>query len=153
MSKFRTPYNFTVETNFATMNREKSLTQQSDARDTDINVIAPMFLKGLQVPGTAQQPLFGDFRNAPTFIEANQMILAAEDAFLALPAKIRERFQNDTGKLIEFLQDTENKDEAIKLGLLERPKPDITPTPATTPAPTTTTTPNVNQSENKGGTS
>lgn len=125
MIKFRTPYKFLVDTVFATMNTEKSLAQQSNAGDTDINVIAPMFLKGLTVNGNAKPPLFGDFRNAPTFVEANQMILAAEDAFLALPAKVRERFQNDPAKLIDFLQDDENKLEAEKLGLIDKATPTV----------------------------
>ena len=39
---------------------------------------------------------------------------------MALPAQIRSRFENDPAKLIDFLDNSENLDEAIKLGLVSK---------------------------------
>jgi phage internal scaffolding protein len=40
---------------------------------------------------------------------------------MALPAQIRSRFDNDPAKLIDFLENEQNHDEAIKLGLVNPP--------------------------------
>jgi phage internal scaffolding protein len=48
-------------------------------------------------------------------------VIAAEDEFMRLPADLRARFENDPAQLIEFLENLENKDEAIKLGLVNPP--------------------------------
>jgi phage internal scaffolding protein len=43
--------------------------------------------------------------------------MAAQDSFLALPAKIRSRFGNDPALFVEFASDEANKDEMKALGL------------------------------------
>ena len=45
-------------------------------------------------------------------------VLAAQEAFQSLPSKIRQRFQNDPGQFLDFVQSEENREEAISLGLL-----------------------------------
>jgi len=47
-------------------NGKPSLTDQSQARDTDINVIVGRFLKTGTAPGANQAPLSGDFSKLPT---------------------------------------------------------------------------------------
>jgi len=42
-----------------------SLTDQGAARDTDINIIVGQFLTSGKVPGSAQQPMYGDFSELP----------------------------------------------------------------------------------------
>jgi hypothetical protein len=39
---------------------------------------------------------------------------------MALPADLRARFSNNPEELINFLDNPENKDEAIRLGLLDQ---------------------------------
>ena len=39
--------------------------------------------------------------------------------FMELDAKQRERFENDPGKFVEFVQDDKNLDEAEELGFLD----------------------------------
>ncbi|CAJ0596428.1 unnamed protein product [Cylicocyclus nassatus] len=55
---------------------------------------------------------------------------------LALPSDVRERFGNDPAKLLAFLDDDDNRAEAVKLGLVNAP-PEPPTTPPTTTAPVT----------------
>jgi hypothetical protein len=41
---------------------------------------------------------------------------------MRLPAELRARFENDPAKLIEFIDNSENLDEAINLGLVNKPE-------------------------------
>lgn len=65
-------------------------------------------------PGT-----YGDFTAMGDYMENMNKIVQAREMFDALPAKVRERFGNNPGAMIDFVMDPNNKDEAIKLGLLE----------------------------------
>ncbi len=38
---------------------------------------------------------------------------------MALPAKIRARFDHDPNALLQFLQDETNRNEAIEIGLID----------------------------------
>lgn len=58
----------------------------------------------------------GDFRSVLARIRA------AQEAFERLPASLRGRFNDDPAALVEFIQDRKNYDEAVKLGLIEKPK-------------------------------
>jgi phage internal scaffolding protein len=98
-------------------------TQQQFKDDADINSIMERYQKtGLLTdpmnPGT-RQPMFGDFEDMD-FHEAQTFLANAFQDFEALPARIRDRFENDPGKLLDFLRDDNNRDEAIKLGLIEK---------------------------------
>jgi hypothetical protein len=43
----------------------------------------------------------------------------AQVEFLRVPADVRARFNNDPGRLMAFLEDDRNRDEARKLGFLK----------------------------------
>ena len=45
------------------------------------------------------------------------VIRAAEEAFNAMPAEVRDRFQNEPGRFLEFANDASNYDEALKIFL------------------------------------
>ena len=45
-------------------------------------------------------------------------VIAANNSFAAMPAEIRARFNNDAGAFVDFCADANNRDEAIKLGLI-----------------------------------
>lgn len=61
--------------------------------------------------------------DAPSYIEALNIVARAKTMFDDLPSELRDRFNNDPTKLLKFLDDPNNKDEAIKLGLVNPPKP------------------------------
>ena len=100
-----------------------SLTQQQFKEECDINnIIARYETTGLLTdplhPGT-RMPQFGDFSNVPDYLHAQTIIARTREAFEALPSKIRDRFDNDPAQMLEFLQDESNREEAMKLGLVD----------------------------------
>jgi len=117
----RNPYNY--DTNAASNEsglrcEDATRTQQHFKDETDINNILRQFnITGL-LPKKALTPQYGDFSGIYDYHSALNAVIAAEDDFMTLPATLRARFDNDPQELIEFLNNPENKDEALKLGLL-----------------------------------
>lgn len=72
-------------------NTMPSLTEQSMARDTDINIIVQKFRITGRVPAAQQEPIAGDFTNLPTdlrgFIESARSI---KDVRKQLPQQLRD---------------------------------------------------------------
>lgn len=97
-------------------------TKQSFKDTTDINRIMSSYKRTGLVshvsPGGAR---YEDLPDAFDFHEAASRVVLANQAFQALPARLRDRFGNEPGPLLAFLQDVKNRDEAIALGLIERP--------------------------------
>ena len=60
--------------------------------------------------------LYVDFEEAFDFQSSMNVIRAAEEAFNAMPAEVRDRFQNDPGLFLEFANDASNYDEALRRG-------------------------------------
>lgn len=122
------------------VNNLPSLTQQQFAEEADINnIIASYNTTGLltnPLVQSARQPLYGDFSSLPAdYMQVQQQLLDAQMQFMELPSKIRQRFNNNPGELVTFLQNPENFAEAIELGLMEKssiPAPEPKPEP---PAP------------------
>lgn len=120
---------------------DESLTQQSFTDDANINVIAQRF--GLNdIPSQPLDPsLFRDTTNDPELRDVLELHRAARDQFMALPAKLRKRFHNSPGELWNFVNDPENAEEAVRLGLLTAaPAPSGTPTGSPGTAPATSAT-------------
>lgn len=93
-------------------------TVQSGKDDADINVIVKRFGLTGQIKPNNVQPFYGDFSGVDSYHEAQNMLVAAKQAFAELPSHVRERFANDPGNLIRFVSDDKNLEEARKLGLL-----------------------------------
>jgi phage internal scaffolding protein len=97
---------------------DASLTQQHFADDCDINQILEKFNVTGQLPTSPISPRYGDFSGITDYHTAINAVMAAEEEFESLPAQIRARFDNEPAQLIDFLSDEKNRDEAIKLGLV-----------------------------------
>lgn len=113
-----------------------SLTKQSFAEEADINTIVRRFGITGQLPSNVVAPTFGDFTSVVDYQTALNAVIAAQGAFMMLPAEVRERFGNDPQRFVEFTSDDANYDEARKLGLLmpgDEPVPAATPSAATPP--------------------
>lgn len=111
---------------FAIVFNDPSLTQQSQKEESDINVIVARFgVTGLlpQRLNVLNLEAFDDIFDYQTAMNA---VVAADRAFLQVPADIRARFQNDPQKFVEFVSNPENKEELYRLKLAERP-PDPPP--------------------------
>ena len=76
--------------------------------------------------------MFGDFSNGTDLMTVQNKIAAANNDFSHLPADVRAKFQNSVAVMLDWMAKPENKDEAIKLGLMAKPaiaepKPVISP--------------------------
>lgn len=100
---------------------EKGKTQQHFRREANINSIMARYTKtGILVDASKpmrNMPQFGVFEQFD-FLEAQNKVAQAKQAFMCLPARIRQRFQNDPAQLIEFIQHEENRKEAVAIGLI-----------------------------------
>ncbi len=116
-----------------------SRTKQSFAVEADINNIIARYLKTGMAPVTdASRGSFADVSNIGSYAEVLQKVTAAQAGFRRLPSRLRTRFGNDPVRLLEFLGDPENREEAIKLGLVKAPpkKVPVAAIPAGSPPPT-----------------
>ncbi|CRH92569.1 scaffolding protein [Chlamydia trachomatis] len=126
--EFNSRYSVTGEKPGITFD-QPSQTLQSFKDDADINCIIARFQNtGVLVDPTvpvSRTPQFGDYSDLPTYQEAQNVIVAANNAFNALSAKIRERFGNDPAAYFDFVQSlkegSEDYAEAIRLGIIDEP--------------------------------
>lgn len=98
------------------------ITQQQFKNECDINYIVNRYLQtGYVNPMLVKngQPVFGDVSTIGGYKESLDKIQEADSMFMQLPAKIRDRFQHDPLKLLEFVANNDNYDEAVSLGLVE----------------------------------
>lgn len=95
-----------------------SLTVQSDAVDADINTIVRRFGITGKLPTELPFVTNVDLSDAPnTFSGALEILEAAREQFMAMPADVRARFDNEPGLFMDFVSDPANLDEMRKLGL------------------------------------
>lgn len=115
-------YNFQKRSDDAGLSFEgtESMTRQEFASQCNINNILKKYVRnGVDPFVITAHAKYGDFTNVPSHQEALDLVIAAEDHFMQLSAAVRSRFDNDPGKLLDFLSDSNNRDEAIKLGLVQ----------------------------------
>jgi len=127
----RTPYNYdtiAASNESGVACEEPSLAQQQFKDECDINNILRQFNVTGQLPEATLSPKYGDFSGISDYKTALDRVIAADEEFMNLPATLRARFDNDASKLIEFLEDDQNRLEAEKLGLVD-PKEDLSLTP------------------------
>lgn len=125
----RSPYNYDMdaasdEAGLSFVGTE-SATQQQFAEEVDINTIVRRFGLTGKMPENVGFPEYGAFEDVTDYQSALNMVMAAEDSFMTIPAEIRARFHNDPQELMVFLNSDTNRDEALKLGLLAKP-PEVT---------------------------
>ena len=101
---------------------EETLTVQYLAEDCDLRKMMEKHRITGQIDVKVGDPYYADFSEVKDYQSALNQVMAAEEVFNSLPAKIRDRFGHNAGKLLEFLQNPDNKQEAIELGLLEDPE-------------------------------
>lgn len=111
--------------------KDDPITQQSGREDADINVIVERAKRGAVPPvGRNLAPMYGDFTEVPTDLrDCLNMVKLANDLFMSLDPVVRRRFDNDPAKMLDFLNDPSNREEAVKLGLVKGPEvpPVVTP--------------------------
>lgn len=122
---------------FTTNTGAVSRTKQSFKDECDVNVVMRRFANNGQLPQTnPQTPTFGDFFNAPSYLDAQVHVLNAIADFEALPARVRKACNNDPAQFLTMVQDPDRKEELIELGLMERSvPPQLKAEPPEIPAP------------------
>lgn len=101
---------------------EPSMTKQSFKDECDINLIVQRAVSGADISHVnSRVAQYGDFTNIPDFQAALDMVNRAHGMFMSLDGFVRERFSNDPAKMVSFLNDPKNRDEAIRLGLVNPP--------------------------------
>lgn len=109
----------------------RSMTKQSFRDESDINKIVASFMKTGVLPTRGGQPFYGDVSDIGDYQSCMNKVIEAQELFAQMDASIRERFDNDPGKMLDFLENPGNLDEAVKLGMVvkrpvepvEAPKP------------------------------
>lgn len=100
-----------------------SMTQQQFKDEADINYIISMYDSSGVMPtfhgdGQPAQPVFGDFASLPDNAQEmyNRMI-EAKNNFDSLPLEVRKRFNYDPAAFLDFVDNPENLDELVAMGL------------------------------------
>jgi len=118
----------------------QTMAKQAMKDECDINILMAKYQKtGMLNHIVRYKGQYADVSSQEDFQSALQTLQDANDMFDTLPAKVREKFQNDPGQFLAFVENPDNIDEMAELGLLDRPPP--TPTPAPEPEPEPEPTP------------
>ncbi|WNK14552.1 MAG: internal scaffolding protein [Microvirus sp.] len=112
-------------------------TKQEFKDECDINVLMGKYLRTGQMDHVNQRlPQFADVTDID-FQAAQNLIADAHAMFEEIPSAVRARFDNDPGKLLDWVHDPRNAKEASDLGFLnlEKCPPGYytAPTPSTPP--------------------
>lgn len=120
---------------------DKGFTVQASRDDADINKILARFQKTGQLPPTFNgEPFYGDVSEIGDLQDCLIKVQQANELFMQYPAELRERFDNDPVKLVDFLGNEDNRLEAEELGLVvKQPQPSIPAEPVEPPASSTVT--------------
>lgn len=99
--------------------------QQHFRKEANINSIMAKYAKtGILVdPGTPMRsaPQFGVFGQFD-YLECQNKVAQAKQAFMCLPARLRARFSNNPAQLLDFINNESNRAEAIALGIIAETK-------------------------------
>lgn len=108
-----------AETGFRCEGESSALQQFKE--ECDINTIVKRFGLTGEMPANLGMPVSGDFSGVVDFHSAMNLVVQATEAFESLPADLRKQFHHDPGELIAFLEDPGNREQAEKLGLVNKP--------------------------------
>lgn len=139
--RFDTPDRVVVAT--SVKDRCATRAKQSFRDECDIHSILKRHAVTGYVKGNPKAPAYFDVpEGLDDFQSSLNRVIAAQEGFMALDPKIRDRFKNDPAAFLAFMSDPANLDEMVTLGLRPKPKdepkpdkgPDRTPDPKPAPA-------------------
>lgn len=100
---------------------DKSLTRQSEARQTDINFIMAQYEKNGTLPISQVEGMFEDVSEVGSYREMLDAVRVADEAFMSLPAKVRSHFDNNPALLLDAMNDESRRQELVDLGVINPP--------------------------------
>ena len=110
--------------------------QQQFKDEVDINRIMKKYRAGVPITHLNRGAgFYADFTEVKDYGSALNSLAKAQSSFMQLPAQLRARFGNDPGQLLQFLSDKNNRDEAIKLGLVTATAPNANDSTNANPQP------------------
>lgn len=116
--------------------KHPSLTKQSFKDECDANIIMSRWAAGGELTHISRVlPRYGDFSSVADYQTSLNVVLAMEEAFHSLPAKVRDRFGHDPAELLAFVADEANRAEAIELGLIDKPAEAVSDSSLQSPTP------------------
>lgn len=96
----------------------ESRTKQGFKRECDVNILMAKYQKTGVLPQIKPgQPVYGDFTQVSDYQSAQNMLISAREQFDAMPLNVRKKFNYDPGRFLEFVENPENQQEMIDLGL------------------------------------
>lgn len=96
--------------------------KQADKSKCDINkIIAKHDRTGMINHLNGRKPFYGDVSEVEGYQQALDKVTKAQELFMGLSGTIRKRFRNDPEEFINFVNDENNREEAVELGLIEKP--------------------------------
>lgn len=99
---------------------QPSMTHQCFKEHCDINYILSRNPDINQVQHVNNAiPYYGDYSSVDEYRDSLDKIADLQEHFDSLPSKVRSRFDNDPEGFLEFVLDPKNKDEMLKMGLVE----------------------------------
>lgn len=97
-----------------------SIVEQCHRSVVDVNNIVKKYHATGSLPQRLSRGVYGDFTNMTDYHDCVNRVNDALSDFAALPSVIRKRFGNDPAQLLAFLEDENNRAEAMELGLIPR---------------------------------
>lgn len=91
--------------------------------DCDVNLMLQKYQSTGTLRLNTKTPIYDDFSHVPEYMDAQQILIKANEQFEGLPAKVRKKFDNDPKNFLEFATNPENQEEMISLGLIDAPPP------------------------------
>lgn len=112
---------------------EVGRTMKEYQKSCDIKYIIERYLKTGNKTILHQNPIYDDFSNVVDYQEALNIAIRAKEQFSQLPSKLRNQFENDPAKFLEFVETASDDDlRAVSLipPLSPVVEPPVTPEPA-----------------------
>lgn len=120
MRFLRTRYNYdadVVSRETGLRCEDETMAQQQFKDECDINTIVRQFGITGQLPTNLRMPLNEAFVDVMDYQSALNQIMESEAAFMQMPAEIRETFQNDPQRFVDYVSDEKNVEQCRKWGL------------------------------------
>ena len=111
----------------------ESKTEQSHKKAANINNIVAKYRKTRFLNNVNTTATYGDFVGAGDLHEMQNRILQAQSDFMSIPSELRSLFDNDAGKLLDFIHDPKNIAESVEMGLMDKSALELIPAPESPP--------------------
>lgn len=93
------------------------LTKQNHKDECNVNLILARYQKTGVIEHRQEFEAQYDDATGVDFQEAMNLVISAENMFKELPSTVRKEFENDPGKFMTFVNNPENMEKMIEMGL------------------------------------